>query len=250
MLKKSPSNVSIRISETSVTHNLVDVHSYSVLDVPVLLVGGLVEKSDSLEVIFSLKELFSRDGTAVSYFTSSDLSLLFGMHSYNFIFNNDMLTENEKILMLNQIARDIIRSERSELLIVEAPDAVMKYSDINPNGFGIKTYMASLALNPQLFVCCIPYNLISQGFVEKISQDIEKKYGFAISAVNISNALADYLSIMQEESVGNVHTDPDYMHRFIEEHTLQSSVPLYNVVSDGAVKLYSHIWSLLKQERP
>ena len=105
MLKKSPSNVSIRISETSVTHNLVDVHSYSVLDVPVLLVGGLVEKSDSLEVIFSLKELFSRDGTAVSYFTSSDLSLLFGMHSYNFIFNNDMLTENEKILMLNQIAR-------------------------------------------------------------------------------------------------------------------------------------------------
>ena len=245
MLKKSPPDASALMNEASVKRDLVAGRSYRFLDVPVLLVGSLVEKSDSIDVIFSLKELFARDGTSISCFTSSDLSLLFGMHSYNFIFNNNTLTENEKILMLNQVAWDIVRSERSELLIVEAPDAVIKYSDITPIGFGIRTYITNLALNPKLFVCCMPYNFISQGLVEKISQDIENKYGFAISAVNISNILADYLPIMQEETVRYVHTDLD-IHRFIKEHAAQSSIPLYDVVSDGAVKLYSHICSLLK----
>lgn len=148
--------------------------------------------------------------------------------------------------MLNQVARDIIRSERPELLIVEAPDNVMKYSDIAPNEFGIRTYMVSLALNPQCFICCIPFNFISQGFIEAINQDIKNKYGFSISAVNVSNIWMDYLAIIQEQSVSYVHTDLEYMHHFLGDSPVQSSIPLYDVVSDGATKLYRYICDLLK----
>ena len=90
------------------------------------------------------------------------------------------------------------------------------------------------------------FYLHCEGFIEAINQDIKNKYGFSISAVNVSNIWMDYLAIIQEQSVSYVHTDLEYMHHFLGDSPVQSSIPLYDVVSDGATKLYRYICDLLK----
>lgn len=146
----------------------------------------------------SLRKQFADDGYNVSCITSSNMGLLMGMHSYSNIFN-EAWAEEEKILELNQLARKVICLERPRLLIVEAPDAMMKYNNAAPNGFGIRTYMVSQSLEPSLLVCSIPADLAVNEFVGLISQDFSNRYGLAITAIHVSNALIDSLSAVQDQ---------------------------------------------------
>lgn len=227
------------------TMNLVEDSQYNLLNIPVILVGSLTDNCDSLEVALALKEKFIKNGHTVSCLTNSNISILLGAYSYQHIFSNRSFTEADKILHLNQFANDIVRLVRPELLIVHAPDPVMKFNDRFPNGFGIRTYMAIQAFSPNLFVCCIPYNLAISGFIETISQGFFSKYGLPFSAVHINNALIDNTSSYQNQALPFLHVPMELVSKVITDSLDSCSIPVFDTISQGAEKLYQHLcWSL------
>ena len=125
LVEAYPEGALVLSSDASVKHDLWGGIKYTPLSVPVLLVGGLVDQSDTLEVALALKERLSRDGNNVSCILGNNAGMLLGAHSYRYIFDDTTIRESDKILRLNQLARDIIRSERPNLLIVESPDPVI-----------------------------------------------------------------------------------------------------------------------------
>jgi len=168
------------------------------------------------------------------------------MHSYSHIFEGGNLSEGEKILRLNQLARDIIQVERPDMLIVEAPDPVMKYSNNIPNGFGIRTYMASLALMPDQFICCVPYGLAVEKFITSVSRGIMDKYGFPISAVHASNIIVDHLVSLQEQEMSYAYSELQAVSESLKDGVKDCPIPVYNLFEEGPEGLYRHTLNFLE----
>lgn len=219
---------------------------HSFLSVPVILVGGAISCQDSLEVILSLKERFCVDGYRVSCLIRSDIGLILGLNSFSHIFNGNTLSESDRILQLNQLAAKIINAERPDLLLVEAPDAVLKFNSIRPNGYGVRTYMMSQALEPDGFICCMPCEMVSKNSLDAFNKSLLLKYGFSASAIHATNEVVDGIALEQDQTVSCVHIPVDEVSRILSSMPDDFPVPVVNVIVQGIEEIYQSICCELK----
>lgn len=240
-----PDYVKLVNAQTSVDVPWTSNIKYIPLDIPVLLVGGLAHESDSLETILSLREEFGKDGRFASCVIDNDAGLLLGMHTFRHIFSDTTIGEVDKILAINRLTHDIQKAERPEIIIVEVPGTVMKYSKDIPGDFGIHLHMIVQALDPSLFVCCMPFDLAIHPFVEAVSEGFNKRYGFSISAVHASNLLIDSAAMFQKRALSYSHVELDVVNQTLRQEVQNRKIPIYNIISEGAHSLYQHIISLL-----
>ena len=247
LCQEYPSNAHQLSFSRGLAYNFVDAQ-FSPVSVPIILVGGLASGDEVLEVILSLKKMFCDDGHTVSCITNSDMGLLLGMHTFNSIFNNYCLREDEKILHLNQMAREIIAAERPELLIVEAPDTIMKFADIAPNGFGIRTAMLNLALSPDMLICCMPFDFISRDYVEVIGKDWREKFGFPLIGVHVNNAIVDFTAASQSHKVSVIYTNMALVRDTVANQAQNCEVPIFNVMLNGCAGIYQHLQSFFEKD--
>lgn len=119
----------------------VDSDKFKYTDMPTVLVGGLVAEADTFEVLLRLIARLRADGLCVTGITRHPLGELFGLHTLNHILDRKDIPEAEKILELNRFVRRLETAERPSIILMEAPDAVIKFNNYAPNGFGIHTYM-------------------------------------------------------------------------------------------------------------
>ena len=224
-------------------NSLANGNRYKSLSVPVLIVGGLITQEDSLEVILAIRESFASYGETVSCIVESNMSLLMGMHSYTHIFDKAAsLSEEDKAIALNKTAQDIINVEHPSLLIVEAPDPMLKYNNIVPNGFGLQTYITCQALKPDMMVCSVPFDIaIEADLLNLVSQDFKRRYGTPITAIHASNVVVDSFDIMQFHQITRFHIDSNRINSFLKQKCRGQTIPVFNVISDKADELASFI---------
>ncbi len=215
---------------------------------PIILVGGLVSRDDTLEVILSLRKKFCADGHVVSCITSNDMGLLLGMHSFNSIFDNSNLSEDEKILHLNRMAHSVIIAERPEILIVETPDTIMKFADIAPNGFGIRTSMLNLALSPDMFICCMPFDFATRDYVKNIYENFMEKFGIPLVGVHATNAVVDFTDVSQTHQMSIVYADMALIDSMVIEESRNCTVPIFNILLNGSTGIYQYIQSFFEKD--
>lgn len=212
---------------------------YKLLPIPVLMVGGLITQEDCLEVILSLRESLIKQGKVISCLTESNMGLLMGMHSYTHIFDKEAgLSEEDKALELNRLAQIIIQAERPSLLIIEAPDPMLKYNNMAPNGFGLQSYLSCQALKPDMLVCSVPADMaMVENLLNLFSEDFKIRYGTPITAVHISNVVVDSFDVAQLHTITRVHIDFRQAGFLYEQKGKSQTFPVFDVVSEGADKL-------------
>lgn len=218
------------------------IRRFKPIEIPVILVGGILKQPDTIEIILSLKSLFQKSGYAASYLTSRNVCRLLGMHSYDHIFSEHAhFSEEEKALQLNGFARQIIQAERSALLVVEAPDAIVQYSNAIPNGFGFQSYIVNKALSPDLIVASIPFVFWNDMFVNALNSNVSQRYGCDIGAVHVSNIAIDTMAALQNYNLSYVYVELDKVDRKLSKNIIQSPIPASNVVLDGGCNLFQQI---------
>lgn len=221
--------------------SLFDKERYKYIDTPVVLIGGLVAEADTFEVLLRLTARLRADGWCVTGITRHPIGTLFGFHTINHILDNMTMTGEAKILAINQLIRRLELTERPSIILIEAPDAVLKYSNYAPNGFGICTYMLCQAVQPDYFVCCVPCEFTDGQFLEKISRDFKYRLGSPIHAVHVSNLVIDSMDVVGTNTISYTHADLAEVRAQIIKSGENSSIPLFDVVSDGADGLLAHL---------
>ncbi|QNK41197.1 P-loop NTPase family protein [Caproicibacter fermentans] len=222
-----------------------DRSTYYHFNVPVILVGGLVEEADTLEVLLHLASEFRKSGTFPSVITNSPLADIFGFHNITPIFQKHDLTESQKISELNFILHGIQDDERPDVILMEAPDAVIRYNDFALNGFGIHSYMLCQAIDPDYFICCVPCELAVGNFLDALSADFTYRLGCPIHAAHVSNLIIDSLNLIQTHQISYIHADLKTVRQQIMNQSKGSSIPLFNVVDDQGEALYQYLCEIM-----
>lgn len=211
------------------------------IEVPVILVGGVLEEADSFEVLLQLSVKLKTDNMNPLVFTKHPMGALLGFHSMNHIWNNTGISEAQKIKEINSYINYMVEEERPGIILLEAPDAVMRYNDYAVNGFGIRTYMLCQAVTPDRFVCCTPFGLSFENFLNQISLKFEKTLGTPITSVHVSNVFIDYQDLIQKHNISFMYCNQKFVRERlkIREH---SQIPIHSVVLDGIDELYSDLF--------
>jgi peptide maturation system protein (TIGR04066 family) len=232
---------SIRAENSNIYDNFNSSEGFLKITAPVILVGGLVECSDILGVLICLNNKFINIGSNPAVVTKQPFGQLFGFHNINHIFRSPNLTESLKIRELNRYLAAIEHYDCPDVFIVEAPDAVMRFSDIDPNGFGILTYMLAQAIRPDMFVCCFPVELAVSKFIESLSRDFRIRLGTPIQAVQVSNIVIDSADLNQSKQLSYVHVDQNRVQAQIKKESSSSQIPIFDIDSGDEEKLFQCI---------
>lgn len=239
-----PGMVDIYVSNRQISASIKrNDDEYINIDVPVVLVGGLVEEADTFEVLLQLAARLRVDGFHVTALTRQPFGGLFGLHTLNHILDSRDKTEAEKILELNRFVGRLEARERPDIILMEAPDAVMRYNSFALNGFGIRTYMLCQGVRPDYFVCCVPCELAVGQFLDAISSDFVYRLGSPIHAVHVSNVIIDSMDLVQTRSISYVHADLKAVREQIATHGERSSIPFFDIVGTGVEGLHTHLRS-------
>lgn len=234
VLKHRYSNELLFFPEKALSYKSTQFNQrYRQVEVPVILIGGLVESSDTLEVLLGIVAELRERKFWPSAIVKHPVGRLFGLHSYDSI-STAGATEVQKIEALNRFAEALARKERPNVILIEAPDAVMRFSEITPNGFGIQTYQLTQAIRIDYFVCSVPLDLVIPPLLEAFSKDFSVRLGSPILAVQVSGIIGDSIDMLQTHVVSYVHATLDSVQVKIEQEKASSPIPLFDVVHDGS----------------
>ena len=207
---------------------------YGTLRAPVMLVGGLAATADSFEVLTGMALGLQKEGPAApgdlqaapwgssSGFTASIIFSTVGMGQ-----------KRIELLGLNTFLQDLERRYLPDLILMEAPDPVMRYNNIAPNGFGIRTYMLCQAAPPDYLLCCVPCDLAVGNFLEMLSDDFSHRLGAAISGVCVSNFIVDSANLLQTREVSYARTGMEMVYAQIEREGPCSKIPMFYAAAAG-----------------
>lgn len=201
---KGRKHIQVLIKSEGDEYNTQDYLGIERINVPVILVGGLVEEPGIFEMIARLKNYMEKNGVSATVIDNHTIGTLFGFRTIKHILKNQKLTEAEKIENINKMIQQICKKEYPEVIIMEAPDALLSYSDLFPNGFGIWSYMLTQAVTPDFLICSIPYELGEKGFLDEVSTDFKNRFGCELSAAYISNIIVDSLSSINNRKLSFV----------------------------------------------
>lgn len=243
---KFKANLIIQVENTNQYGNFEKKDSFLKISTPIILVGGVVESPDILDVLICLTKKFISFGLHPAVVTKQPIGQLFGFHNMNHIINSPNQIESFKISEINRYLAAIEHFDCPDVIIVEAPDAVIRFSDIDPNGFGILTYLLAQAIRPDIFVCCIPVDLVVRQFIESLSRDFQIRLGTPIHAVQVSNILIDTADLNQTKKLSYVNVDQNRVQAQIRNQNLDSQIPLFDISSDDEEKLFQCIYSSMK----
>lgn len=228
----------IILEEKSITpRSFISNKRYGTIDVPVVLIGGLVESSHTTEVLYALSEELQKQNICPALFTRHPIGKLFGFHTFQSIFINSSISEEQKILEINRFTSVVVRDENPDLILVEAPGAVMKFNEIDPNGFGILTYILTQALTIDFFICSVPLDLAVSPLLEALSQDYSVRLGTPIHAVQVSNIIVDSADMLQKHKLSYVHHHAAKIIEKNNQEARKALIPLFDVVQDGCENL-------------
>lgn len=200
---------------------------YGQLRTPVVLVGELIAQADSFDVLVNLYLALQRSGIRALVISRQPIGRLAGFASVNHILKGS-LPESKKIIAMNKYVRELERISMPDIILLEAPDPILKYNNIAPNGFGIQSYMLCQAISPDYILCCMPYDMVDQQLIGLLSKDFNIRLGAPISAVCMSNLIVDSASVIQSKVISFVRVDTDMVRNRIDQIGSNSLIPIFD----------------------
>ncbi|CAK7058087.1 hypothetical protein [Tissierella sp.] len=210
------------------------------LQTPVILVGGMLDEPDVLEVLLQAYLNLVELGLKVSVFTKTPFSLGTNFHSINALFSNG-LDEKTTISYLKETLKEVEHIEQPDIILIETPDPIMEYNEFAHNGYGIRTYMLSLAVIPDSMINVIPVELCVAEYVEMVSKFVEEKYNTKLDGVHASNSIIDSLDVVQSQELSWVHIPTEEVNKRLEPNHRGYKIPIINVLKDDIRMITNNI---------
>lgn len=202
---------------------------YQPIRTPVIMVGGIAGREDVLEVVLTLAEELRGSGKSVACITNEPMCTLLGCYDFS-LFYKECIDLPVTITKINRMLQEIEKKILPDVILMEAPDALIRYHSLTPNGFGIYSYMLTQAVKPDYIVCCMPPDMASDELIGYFSKDFEIRYGRGISAIHISNMLIDGAEAAHTKKMTVFYSDMQLAQQSVQMMEETSKVYTFNAV--------------------
>ncbi|MFZ2539326.1 MAG: TIGR04066 family peptide maturation system protein, partial [Oscillospiraceae bacterium] len=213
---------------------------------PVIFVGGLVEESNNFEVFLALCHKFKAGGYRVCGIGGTKYCEAFNLISKPTILEDRSSTNEQKINTINTMLKDLEYSEKPDIIIIQIPDAMLRFSDIITNKFGVNAFLISQAVQPSYFLCTTMCDMLESEGLKDISNCFSKRFGYPIDCLHVSTLTINPGISMDEHKLCFFHQDIEYVDKKIEELGAKSTIPVINILDDQQLDIvYENILNAL-----
>ncbi|MEA4964158.1 TIGR04066 family peptide maturation system protein [Lutispora sp.] len=177
------------------------------MDVPVIFVLGLGDRTQKFNIQLSLWEGLKSLGYNVSQIGSKNYGNIFGFHSFpDFMLNND-IAEQDKVILFNRMVKRIEINEKPDVIIIGIPGGIMAINKDIAQGFGIIPYMISQAVKADASILSIYYEEYNEDFFKEIELLARYRFRTPIDCFNLSNIKIDYAEVEQSRQMSYLMVD-------------------------------------------
>lgn len=202
------------------------------LDVPVVVVAGMWEKTDKFEISLSLRERFLQKGYCLSQIGSRNGCELFGFHSFpEFMFCKD-IDAVDKIIYFNRRVGQIVREEQPDLVLITIPGAMHNFSEQFTKGFGILHYQVFQAVLPDAFVMCTFYMPDAMEALEEMSLSCKYRFDALVDVFHMSNLFVDINGSEESKRIITNSIYRETVDRVLAQRYTDSPIPVFNGLNE------------------
>lgn len=210
------------------------------IDVPVIFVTGVSERTNKLEIQIVLREYIKKMGYKVSQVGTRNNCELMGFHSFPKFMYNNLLTESEKIVLFNYYIKTILIEEKPDVIIIGLPGGIISFNNKFTNRFGVLAYEISQAVKPDVTVLGIPYVEIPNEHLYNISICSKYRFGFDIDCYSISNSFLNVSSSQLMNKLQYTTVGYDAVEKRKKIYS-SSKIPVYNILNEDDAKKMSEL---------
>lgn len=178
-------------------------------------IGNLLTGQDQSVIAVNIAHDMASKGYSVLHI-SSNINTVFGgaIKFPTYIFEN-ICHDVDKIYLFNKFIEQVEMEHRPDVIILEIPYGMLKYSNSLHNGFGIVPFLISQAISFDYFVLNSPLSIGNAAFYETMSSGFLGRFGCNIDLVSIENVQMDPISEEREE-LHLFHTDSIDVNNYID----------------------------------
>jgi len=178
------------------------------INIPVVTVLSHGLFTDQLAVELALRQHFIDAGYRVGQIGSHNVCKLLGFTEMP-DFMMEPADAYEKIIRFNKYVSDMVAKDKNEILIIGAPDAIMKYNDRLLQGHGILPYVVCSAVRSDVAIACTYYGDYKKGFFDEVSQYCKYHQGSPIHFFNVANTSAAPDQSVVQDAIRLIYTNLD-----------------------------------------
>lgn len=161
------------------------------IDVPVIMVMGVMEQVSKFETQLCLHNYMSGLGYKVSHVTSRSYGSITGAHSApNFLFNSSF-SETEKILAFNHYVKHIEYNEHPDLIIIGVPGGIIPVDNKIYNGFGMTAFEITQAVTPDATIVCVPFDKYNREYFQRLDTLLQIRFSSLNNSYLVDNIIFD-----------------------------------------------------------
>lgn len=212
-------------------------------DIPIIMVGGLIGPCNQKEIAARISfELNNRGYKSSAVISDPDYEVL-GCYSYPSVFFDHEYSDEYKIKLFNNYIKNIIQTNQSEILVIEVPEDLMRFSNKYAVKFGTEAFMISQAVVPDKFVLCMNCEEYEYKNYQNIFEYLIRKFDFDTSFVHVSNTVLDYESLELNNILKYYYTSKDVANT-LRDKTIgmlkeqSSEISLGNLLDDAEMQSY------------
>lgn len=177
------------------------------IDVPVVFVLGLGDRTQKFNIQLSLWEGLKSLGYNVSQIGSKNYCNIFGFHPFpSFMFSNNII-EQDKVILFNRMVKKIKTKEKPDIIVIGIPGGIMPINKDIAQGFGIIPYMLSQAVKADASILSIYYDVYNIKFFREMEILAKYRFGISIDCFNLSNVKIDYAEVEQSRQMSYLMVD-------------------------------------------
>ncbi len=172
-----------------------DVEILYGIDVPIVAVAGMGEKTNKVELQLALFLLLKKNDYKVAWISSRKEAVLFGGQPFPFFMFDEKLSEKKKILMYNHYLKWIEQSEHPDVVLIGIPGGVMPDSKKQVGYFGITAFEILNAVNPDYFIMSLYCGNIGKDYIDELRNVMKYKFNVEVDSFYMSSTEQDAYSL-------------------------------------------------------
>ncbi|SHI22949.1 peptide maturation system protein, TIGR04066 family [Sporobacter termitidis DSM 10068] len=194
---------------------------------PVVCVGDMLTGLNAFDILVNLHEQMKQNGFRPLSISANVNSGILGHHFLPDFLQKPGLSEERKIFGFSHYIERLEEEYRPDILLVQIPQGMLKYSNRIPNGFGIRAFLMAQALFPDYFILCIPFEDYKGDCFGPLSDNFKHRFGYTIDAVALSNARINYSASNLQRRIELNYVNQEEVKKKAEELKRDSEVPVF-----------------------